>query len=24
MKPGEELILTVIKQGARTTFVLKD
>lgn len=24
MKPGEELILSVIKQGARTTFILKD
>lgn len=24
MKPGEELILSVINQGARTTFVLKD
>jgi L-ascorbate metabolism protein UlaG (beta-lactamase superfamily) len=24
MRPGEELILSVIKQGARTTFILKD
>jgi len=24
MKPGEELILSVIKQGARTTYILKD
>jgi hypothetical protein len=24
LKPGEELTLSIIRQGARTTFILKD